>query len=97
MDRAIMRRFKAALQSVRSKAFANNMLNTMQEENFVVKKSAMETVLEDCETEAEQLAAKGLLFWKGRGTVPPELAADQADLEIADEDAIVDWDAVDEA
>eukprot|EP00971_Amphidinium_carterae_P267014 5296157-Amphidinium_carterae.1 len=24
--------------------------------------------------EAQDLAAKGLLFWKGRGTVPPELA-----------------------
>eukprot|EP00971_Amphidinium_carterae_P282863 5615499-Amphidinium_carterae.1 len=42
LDRAIMRPFKSALQSVCCKHFANSLLNTMEEENFVVKKSAME-------------------------------------------------------
>eukprot|EP00971_Amphidinium_carterae_P050939 1002952-Amphidinium_carterae.1 len=32
---------------------------------------------EECIIEAEQLAVKGLLFWKGRGTVPAELAAEE--------------------
>eukprot|EP00971_Amphidinium_carterae_P118270 2343020-Amphidinium_carterae.3 len=90
----------------------------MEEENFVVKKNAIENCTqlikwvvatvrsvsaraelteqawsymtcqshEDCEHEAEQLLGTALLFWKGKRTVPRELAsavADEAEPEIA--------------
>eukprot|EP00971_Amphidinium_carterae_P055982 1104030-Amphidinium_carterae.1 len=52
---------------------------------------------EECIMEAEQLAVKGFL-WKGRGTVPAELAA-QEEEEVAEEDGgMVDGEeGVDEA
>eukprot|EP00971_Amphidinium_carterae_P245046 4865295-Amphidinium_carterae.4 len=117
LDRAIMRPFKSALQYVCCKQFANNLLNTMEEENFVVKKSTMENraqVVEWVVAAVRSVSARPALIeqawssisWQSkavlesqslRGTVPPELTADQADLEIADGDAIdVDKDPVDE-
>eukprot|EP00971_Amphidinium_carterae_P056828 1123453-Amphidinium_carterae.2 len=49
---------------------------------------------QDCEMEAEQLAAKGLLFWKGRGALPPEVAAEE---EGADKGVVDGEDGADEA
>eukprot|EP00971_Amphidinium_carterae_P265285 5262379-Amphidinium_carterae.1 len=50
---------------------------------------------EDCETQVEEIASRGLLIWKCRGTVPPE-GADQAELESLDGDAIDEAHAIPE-